>query len=94
MHEGLHTRKAVQSLYVSRKEGGRKLASIEDSVDESIRLEDYKDNHEGRQITATRIDTNKTMDNRLTITKKQKWEEKQLYGRFKQRINHSKQQKT
>ena len=29
------------------------------------------------------------MDNRMTITKKQKWERKQLYGRFKRLINIS-----
>ena len=31
------------------------------------------------------------MDNRITITRKQKWEEKQLYGRFKRLINISHQ---
>ncbi len=37
----------VDRLYVSRKEGGRGLASIEDSVDASIqRLEDYIEKHE------------------------------------------------
>ena len=42
MHKVLHPRDDVYRLYVSRKEGGRKLASIEDSVDASIqRLEDY-----------------------------------------------------
>ena len=32
------------------------------------------------------------MDNRMTITRKQKWEGKQLYGRFKrlQNISHDK----
>ena len=28
------------------------------------------------------------MSNRMTITRKQKWEEKQLYGRFKRLINN------
>ena len=41
MHEALHPRDDVDRLYVSRKEGGRGLASIEDSVDASIRPEDY-----------------------------------------------------
>ena len=41
MHKALHPRDDVDRLYVSRKEGGRGLASIEDSVDASIRrLED------------------------------------------------------
>ena len=33
MHKALHPRGDVDRLYVSRKEGGRRLASIEDSVD-------------------------------------------------------------
>ena len=42
MHKALHPRDDVDRLYVPRKEGGRGLASIEDSVDTSIqRLEDY-----------------------------------------------------
>ena len=42
MHKALHPRDDVDRLYVSRKEEGRGLASIEDSVDASIqRLEDY-----------------------------------------------------
>ena len=36
MHKALHPRDDVDRLYVSRKEGGRWLASIEDSVDASI----------------------------------------------------------
>ena len=42
MHKALYPRDNVGRLYVPRKEGGRGLASIEDSVDTSIqRLEDY-----------------------------------------------------
>ena len=42
MQKALHPRDDVERLYVSRKEGGRRLASIEDSIDASIqRLEDY-----------------------------------------------------
>ena len=55
-----------------------------DSVDASIqRLKDYIQKHEGGLITATRHETENTMNNRMTITRKQKWEGKQLYGRFK-----------
>ena len=36
MHKALHPRDDVDRLYVSRKEGGRGLAIIEDSVDTSI----------------------------------------------------------
>ena len=42
MHKALHSRADVDRLCVSRKEGGRALTSIDDSVDASIqRLEDY-----------------------------------------------------
>ena len=47
LHKALHPRDDVERLYVSRKEGGRGLVSIEDSVDASIqRLEDYIEKHE------------------------------------------------
>ena len=36
MHKTLHTRDDVDRLYVSRKEGGRGLASIEDSINALI----------------------------------------------------------
>ena len=84
MHRALHFRDDVDRLYVSRKEGGRVLASIEDNVDTAIqRLEDYMEKHKGGWITATRNNTNNMKTNKMTITRKQKWEEKQLYGRFK-----------
>ena len=47
------------------------------------RLEDYIQKRGGRLITATRNNTNDAKTNGATITRKQKWEEKQLYGNFK-----------
>ena len=88
MHKALHPRDDVDRQYVSRKEGGRWRASIEDSIDASIRLEDNIEKHEGGLITAIRNDTDNTMDNRMTKTWKQKWEVKQLYGRFKRLISN------
>ena len=71
MHKALHSRDDVDR-YVSRKEGGRGLASIEDNVDVSIqRLEDYMQKHDGGLITAIRNDNDNTMENRMTITRKQ-----------------------
>ena len=56
MHKALYPRDDVDRLYVPRKEGGRGLASIEDSVDTSMRrFEDYIEKHKRVQITATRI---------------------------------------
>ena len=73
MHKALHPRDDVDRLYVSRKQKGRGLASIEDSVDASIqRLEDYIGKHEKGLITAIRNNT---------LSRKLKWEEKQLNGR-------------
>ena len=93
MHKALHP-KDVDRLYVSRKEGGRGLTSIEDTVDASIQLlEDYIEKHERGLITAIRNDTDNTKDERVTTTRKQKWEGKQLYGRFKRLINNISQQK-
>ena len=84
MHKALHPRDDVDRLYVSRKEGGRGLTCIEDGVDASIqRLKDYIQKHKGGLITVTRNETENTMNNRMTITRKQKWKGKQPYGRFK-----------
>ena len=95
MHKALHPRDDVDRLYVSRKEGGRGLASIEDSVDASIqRLEDYIEKHERGLITTIGFDTDNTINERMTTTRKQKWEAKQLYGRFKRLINNISHQKT
>ena len=71
MYNALHPRDDVDRLYVSRKEGGRRLASIEDTVDSSIQwLEDYIEKHERRLITAIRNDTHSMIDERMTTTRK------------------------
>ena len=64
MHNALHSRDCVDRQYVSRKEGGRGLASIEDSVDTLIqRLDDYVEKHERGLITAIRNNTDNAKDN-------------------------------
>ena len=74
MHKALYHRDDVDRLYVSRKERGRGLASIEDIVDASIqRLEDYIEKHERGLITDIRSDTGNTINDRMTTTRKQKW---------------------
>ena len=73
MHKTLHPSDNVDWPYVSRKEGGRGLTSIEDSVDASIqRVEECIEKHEGGLITTTRNNTNNTKTNKMTITRKQK----------------------
>ena len=77
MHKALHPRDGVDRLYVTRKEGGRGLDSIEDSGISMIqRLEYYIEKHERGLITTIRNDTDNTIDDRLTITRKQKWKKK------------------
>ena len=77
IHKALHPRGDADSLYVPRKKGGRGLATIEDSVDGSIqRLEDDIKKHERGLITAIRNDTDNTIDDKMTTTRKQKWEKK------------------
>ena len=95
MHQALHPRDDADRLYVSRKEGRRGLPSIEDSINASIqRLEDYIQKHDGGLITAIRNDTDNTMDNKMIITRKQRLEGTQLYGRFKRLINNISHDKT
>ena len=73
MHKALHPRDDVDRLYVSRKEGGRVLASIEVTVDASIqRLEDYIEKYERGLIKTIRNDTDNSIDERMTKTRKQK----------------------
>ena len=46
MHKALHPRDDDDKIYVSRIEGRRGFASIEDSIDASIRpLKDYIEKH-------------------------------------------------
>ena len=55
MHKSLYHSDNVNRFYVSKKEGRKGLACIEDSVDASIqRLKDYKKKRGGRLITAIR----------------------------------------
>ena len=84
MNQVLHLRDDIDRLYVSRKGGGRELANLEGSVEASIQgLEDNIKKSKERWITAVSNGINNIRTN-WTITRKQKWEEKQLYGYFKQ----------
>ena len=53
MHKALYPRDVVDRIYVSRKEGKRKLASVEDCIDKSIQgLEVYIKKSKKRFIPA------------------------------------------
>ena len=75
MQRTLHPRDDVDKLYVSRKEEGQGPTSIGDSVDATMRLEDYNIKCGGRTIRDTRNNTDNARINRAKITK---LEEKQL----------------
>ena len=80
MHETLHPKVDINRLFVSRKEG-RGLASIEASMDASIRrFVDYIKKNKERLITAVNNSSENTRTNRTTINRKEKREDKQLYG--------------
>ena len=93
MHETLHPRGDVDRLFVFRKEGGRGLASIEDSVDASIQqLEDYIEKPERGLFRAIRNDTENTIERQQLGNKNRR--KKQVYGRFKRLINNISHRKT
>ena len=90
MHKALHPREDVDRFHMSRKERGRGLTSIQDSIDASIqRLENKIRKHGRRLITAIRNNTDNASINRTKTTRKLKWERKQLYGYFKQQTSEN-----
>ena len=96
MHEALHLRDEINRLYVSRKEGGRIISSIENCIDVSIQgLENYIKKSNERLITAAHNGiSNIRPDRKMTKTRKQKWEEKHIYGYFKRPTGKITQEKT
>ena len=73
MYKALHPRYDVDRLYVSRKERGIELASIEKRVEASRqRREDYIEKHRRRLITATGKNTDESRTSKPEITRKQK----------------------
>ena len=94
MHKALHLRDDIDKQYVSRK-GGSGFDNIEDSVDASTgQLKDYIKKCKERPITATKISTGNIKINRITITQKKKWEEKQQYRYFMRQTNEISYKKT
>ena len=57
MHGGLHPKSNVDGLYVPRKEGGRGLLNVEDTINLAvIGLERYVSNSNERLLTAARAE--------------------------------------
>ena len=84
--KALYPRDHIDRLYMSRKEEGRGLVSAEDNVDASMqRLKNYIKKSKVSSTTAANCSRRDIItDRKATKTRKQKWNEKQLYGYFKQ----------
>ena len=80
----------INRLYVSRKEGRRGFANIEDSMEASFQgLKDNIKKSKEKGITVNRNSTNNIM-----INKETEMEKKQLYGCFKKQIDKISHEKT
>ena len=87
MYKALRSRDDIDRLYMSRN-GGKGVANNEDSIDSLIRrLKVYI-----KKCTAITNNTNNTRINRTT--RKQTWDENELYGHFKQQTNEISHEKT
>ena len=85
MHKALHTRDDVDRLNVFRKrEDDLPALNIASCIDTTTQTLHRKTQ---RKTDYTRNNTDNTRINRTNITRKQKWEEKQLYGNFKQQTS-------
>ena len=85
MHRALDSRDDIYRLYISRKEGGGGLTNIKNSVDPSVRVpEEYIKKSKEKIIAASSSSIDNVRSIRKRKTKKQKWEEKQMYAYFNQ----------
>ena len=90
MRYGLHPRSNVDRMYIPRKERGRGLVCVEDTVSlAKIGLERYVKESKERLIIAARcdnedmeIDTGNEFKSRTRRERKTKWKEKTLHGQF------------
>ena len=90
MHNGLHPRSNVDRMYIPRKDGGRGLMRVEDTVTlAKIGLERYVKESKERLIIAARgdnenteIDTGNEFKRRIRQERKTRWKEKTLHGQF------------
>ena len=78
----------IEKMYLENREDGDLPASKT-----ALMHRDNIEKHERRLITAIRNNTDNTIDDRMTTIRKQTWEEKQPYGRFKSLINNISHQK-
>ena len=89
MHRGLHPKSNTNRIYIPRKEGGRGLLSIEDTVDlAKLGLKSYVRNscerllEAARQIEDRQGESVIEFKNRKKIERQQEWKDKTLHGQF------------
>ena len=93
MHNALHPKSNVDRLYIPRREGGRGLQGVEETVKvKNLGLENYVKESRQRLLAAARsvdIDLIEPIRETTIKAKKQKkeektisWEEKMLHGQF------------
>ena len=93
MHNVLHPKSNVDRLYIPRKEGGRGLQGVKETVKvTNLGLENYVKQSRERLLTAARsvdIDLIEPIRKTTIVAKKQtkeertiSWEEKMLHGQF------------
>ena len=89
MHRGLQPKSNTNRIYIPRKEGGRGLLSIEDTVDlAKLGLKSYVRNScerllvAARQIEDCQGESVIEFKNRKKIERQQEWKDKTLHGQF------------
>ena len=90
MHNGLHPRSNVDRLYIPRREGGRGLMSVEDTVNlATIGLKRYVKESKEKLLVAARGDTeNEELETENEFKRKSRqerkanWKEKVMHGQF------------
>ena len=101
MHKAHHPKDSVHRLYISRKEGGRGLISIENCVEiATVGLENYIQNSTERLIIAARGENKESTESvnnvkqRIKRNRKAELKEKKLHGQFLRDIEEVADEKT
>ena len=91
MHGALHIKSNVDRLYLPRKEGGRGLISVEDTVEQAVvDLESYVKNSTESLLVAARkvngdfgdVESTAEVKQRKKEARKKNWRQKKLHGKF------------
>ena len=88
MHNAHHPKSNVERIYIPRKEGGRGLLNVEDTVNTAILgLEEYVVDSNERILSAARnieevTETAKGFKKRKKNERKNNWKEKELHGQY------------